>query len=677
MTTTAPGRTRSGRPAPYEVRVVRGVRVDTAEPGTTLGADVFLPVGAGPVPAVVSVLPYRRDVLGGAGCWDALHRFAAAGYASVLVDSRGLGSSDGTVRPPFDPAEAEDGVAAVEWAARQSWCSGPVGIWGFSYGALLALRTAARAPAPLRAVVSLMGLLDPERDFVHPGGARGAVGPLGVWGLGTLVNQLMPPLWDAVGEAEQQRWRERVEHAEPYLLDACGHPPGADVWRGRILDTGSVRAPTLSVGGWRDMFCDAAVRIYDLVRGPRQLLVGPWMHSAPDDAPDEPVDATALALRWWDRWLGPGDPAGPDAPVTIYVQGADPGWRKLPAWPPASTPTGFRGSSGGRLAAVGPALRGGYGGRPAPAADPAEVVGPAFRGGGRPAPAAEVVGTARPDPTLGTLSGLWGIPNGGFGGPLDQRDDDLRAVSVTGRPLAEPLLVVGRPTVTLDGPAPGDRVVVKLTDIDPTGRSTLVTGGILAPVTGVLRLDPTAYRFAAGHRLRLVVGAGAFPRVWPDPAAGDVRVTRLELALPVVFGGIGEPVDPPRPSPPLAGSRFTDTPRWEIVRDPLRDQVTVTVCDDLRVELPGGRAVLRQNTDIRATVARADPAGAELRATCAADVRLESGRRLAVRVELRLTCAEATAHGTVDVDSVTVVRRSWQVAVPPEAGRGEQGGERE
>src|SRR5258705_6516112 len=135
------------------------------------------------------------------------------------------------MRPPFDPGEGDDGVAAVKWAAGQSWCDGSVGLWGFSYGALLALRTATCHPAPLGAVVSVMGMLDPERDFVHPGGAAGCLTSFGMWGSSTLVNLLLPPLGaDRHRPDERRRWLDRAERAEPYLLDLVRHGPGDPIW---------------------------------------------------------------------------------------------------------------------------------------------------------------------------------------------------------------------------------------------------------------------------------------------------------------------------------------------------------------------------------------------------------------------------------------------------------------
>jgi len=619
------------------VSVRRGVRI-----GAGLGADLLLPDGAGPVPAVVALMPYRVDSLGGAGCWTTLRRFAETGYGCVLVDCRGLGSSDGPALAPFDPAEADDGVAAVEWAAAQPWCDGAVGIWGFSWGAALALRTATRRPEPLRAVVSLMGMLDPERDFVHPAGVRGMVGPLAVWGVGTLVNQLLPPLARFGDPEEQQRWRERIERCEPYLVDVGRHPPGHPVWRSRTVEANAVTVPTLSVGGWRDMFCDAAVRIYERVRGPRALVVGPWMHSAPEDAPDQPVDGTALALRWWSRWLTPATPAtaggaaaagtvadpeaAADPDVTVYVQGAEPGWQGLAEWPPPSSPQALAGP----------------------------------------------VASAPRDPTVGTLSGLWGIPNGGFGRPLDQRTDDARAVTLTGAPLADPLLLAGRPGVSVDhADAPG-RLVVKLTDVDPDGRSTLITGGIL---TGSNRtLDPTCYRVAAGHRLRVVVSDSAFPRVWPAPDGPDrLEPRRVEVRLPVARRA-GVPVTVERPSPPPDDPPWvTDTPSWEITREPISGRVAVVVADDLAADLPESGVALRQQAWLRAA---ADHTTADLHATHTVTARLPSGEELVVRVELFLDGRDDAVAGVVQVDGVPVAERHWRLPLP-EPGHGDERGEQQ
>ena len=215
----------------------------------------------GPFPALVTVVPYRKDGAAGVFYGPILRWFAERGYAGLLVDFLGTGSSDGSQRPPFDPGEADDGVAAVEWAARQTWSSGKVGMWGHSYGAIMSMRTAARHPPHLAAIAQVMGALDPERDFVHPSGARGCLGSVASWGLQTLASQLLPPLSGDSTAAEQARWQRRARDAEPWLLDLIRHGPGDPVWRSRAIDATAITVPSYCIAGWRDLFCDAHPRV--------------------------------------------------------------------------------------------------------------------------------------------------------------------------------------------------------------------------------------------------------------------------------------------------------------------------------------------------------------------------------------------------------------------------------
>lgn len=584
------------------MEVVRGVRIPTGEPGCTLAADLFLPDG-GPAPALVTVTPYRRDALGGVGVADLMTTFAEHGYAGVVVDLRGTGSSDGTLRPPFDPGEGDDGVAAVEWAAAQPWCDGSVGMWGFSYTAALALRTASLCPPALKAIIPVMGFADGERDFVHPSGVRGCATPLGVWLLGTVLDLVLPPLQAFADPAEQARWRHRVATADPYPMDVLAHDPGDPAWRSRVIDPADVEVPALCVTGWRDVFCGGAVALYDRLGGPKKLLAGPWSHSMPHQAPVEPVDFPALALRWWDRWLsGTDNGVDREPPVTAYVQGADPGWRHFASWPP-------------------------------PAKVSRHAV-PALSG--------------RVDPTVGPLSGMWGIPTGQYGFPLDQHADDLASLTVTGEPLNRPMLVLGRPVVTFRGPVP--RVVVKLVDVDPRGRATLVTGGVL---TGSGELEPTCYRLAAGHRLRITVAGGAFPRVWPG--AGDLALDGFEVAVPVGAPAEGQPAELPAPPPAGPGLWVRNEPCWEIRRDPGGPAVTVVMGGTGECADPTRAHRISLDSGLFAAVAQ--EASLDGRATTT--VHMGSGETVVVRVEVHSTVDTTTATGTVTVDDVTVASRTW------------------
>jgi uncharacterized protein len=640
----------------YSVRAVHDVRIPTGEPDITLAADLFLPEGAPRVPALVSVLPYRKDAFTGIGAASSLHWFAAHGYASILVDLRGTGSSDGQQRPPFDPGEADDGIAAVEWAAGQSWCTGAVGMWGMSYGAVMTLRTASQRPPHLRAIIPMMGMTDPGTHFIHPAYARGCLAPLGVWSMSTLLCQLLPPLGRYDDRAEQQRWHNRLRHAEPYLLDLHRNGPDSPVWPSRAIDAAAITIPALCIAGWRDLFCAGSIRAFEEISGPKKLLVGPWMHTPPHESPFHPADFHAIALRWWDRWLADlPNGADSDPAATLYLQGPEPQWRQFESWPPAGKPLRLAATAGSWTDAD------------------ADLQ-----------PRAIIEGR-RPGPAVGALSGLTGIPTGGFGLPLDQHDDDMRSLTFTGQRLDEPLLLAGYPavTITIDPAYALSRLVIKLTDVDPAGRSTLITSGLCTipqspqdadepartPVTWQLTLDPAAYRLTAGHRLRLVIADDDFPRLWPTVPAEDrddssefLRVTDVQLALPVIALAEGRPAVVPAPAdtqadpPPLV---LRSKPHWEIARDLTDGGMTVTVGGETVSYTPRRRHTLEVRSRISASALAGSPAAASIHGNATATARISNGQTITVSIDLYVTETTAAATGAISVDGSEIFCRRW------------------
>ena len=107
--------------------------------GVVLGADVYVPRGAGPVPAIAIRHPYGRRTPE-MGMAELGSFFARKGYACVVQDVRGKFSSGGV----FDPAvgEVEDGYDTVDWIANAAWCNGRVGLWGESYYGFTSLAAA-------------------------------------------------------------------------------------------------------------------------------------------------------------------------------------------------------------------------------------------------------------------------------------------------------------------------------------------------------------------------------------------------------------------------------------------------------------------------------------------------------------------------------------------------------
>src|SRR5499433_389734 len=114
---------------PRRVREIENLFIPLSD-GTRLAARIWLPEDAerNPVPAILEYLPYRkRD---GTAERDALtHPYVAGhGYAAVRVDMRGSCESDGLLLDEYTRQEHDDCLEVIAWLARQSWCSGSVGM---------------------------------------------------------------------------------------------------------------------------------------------------------------------------------------------------------------------------------------------------------------------------------------------------------------------------------------------------------------------------------------------------------------------------------------------------------------------------------------------------------------------------------------------------------------------
>jgi putative CocE/NonD family hydrolase len=608
------------------------------QPGVTLSADLHRPDTDRPVPVLVTVQPYRKD-FGGDGYATAADWFAARGYASLLVDLRGTGASDGVRRPEFDPGDADDAGAAIEWAATQPWCSGTAGAWGISYAANITFRVASRQSPRLRAIVALDHGLDPARDSVHPDGARGDLHALVNRGTSLLVQQLLPPLDGYDSPAAQERWRQRLDSAEPVFVDYARHGPGHPVWRERAIEGACVAVPTLCVGGSRDAFLDGLVDAYERIAGPKQLILGPWGHVMPHESAFAPIDFLPLALRWWDRWLGGRPVTAPASPVLLYLGGTTPRWRGYAQWPPAGDTLTF-GSHG----------------------DAVLHPGPASARDGQP------VGVYQPDASVGALRGLPGLGFGELTPALDQSDDDARSVSVTSAPLSAPLLLVGRPLLRVQLAA-GQRVrrlVARLCAVDEAGASNLLTIGVVnEPGEGAgydLALRPLAHRVDAGTRLRIALGDADFPRLNPLADAEPFTVLAVELALPQVPESAGVPVDlPVADRPPAPGSTPESAVQWSVERDPDSDELRVDFRADSGAQVSPHGYEHRTDSQLRAMVRPTQPAGAVLSGQHSARLRLASGEEVAAYAAVRCTGSALWAHGEVSVAGMRIHSRTWRL----------------
>lgn len=621
----------------HDVRLVRNVLIPLSD-GVHLAADLHLPETAGPHPTLVSFYPYRKDDI--IGSFTAYPRkwFAQRGFAHLLVDVRGYGGSEGKRAESFDPiGESRDAGEVVEWAAAQEWSDGSIGVWGVSYGGLMALAAGAARPPHLRAIAPVYGLWDIAADVTLPGGCPAMLGQH-QWSTMMLAQGLAPPTFRDAEGRWLRVWRERLRRIEEEGPEATfwqSHPePEEDYWRRRVLPLERIEVPTFLIGGWRDLFPEAVVRAYQRIAS-GQLLIGPWLHVPPDLAAREPLDWLPMLLRFFGRYLR-GDRTEEDPTVLIFVQGNG-GWRAASSWPP----------SAGRDWILRP---GAYG-----------ILGEHSSDGGDHYTAT---------PLVGVTGGQWDTQGTGMGYPLDQGPDDLLSLIYTTEPLSESLEIAGSPQAVLcidrlDVDEPFD-LVAKLVDVAPDGRAELITTGWARGRGGdnTVSLWATAWRLAPGHRLRLSVACADFPRVWPDPTSPRLRLDRgaSNVRVPVAPRGIGTPVDPPRPAPTPDSQRFPWTidgaPSWTVEHDLRNNGINVTLGGSETIRLPeGGTQTLRQHGS--AHVREMHPGSASVEAAVSIRIAYPGGECIEVEAETRAGRTWNVAHARVTLDGCAVLDRSW------------------
>lgn len=186
--------------APLKSETRDGMHIDWDMPirmddDLVLRADVFRPVGQGRWPVLLSYGPYAKGLSFQQGyqtAWQLMvsrfpevelgssnkyqnwevcdpEKWVPDGYVVIRIDSRGAGRSPGYI-DHCGRREAWDIYHCVEWAARQPWCTGKVGMNGISYYAVNQWHAASLQPPHLAAICLWEGLSDNYRDATYHGG---------------------------------------------------------------------------------------------------------------------------------------------------------------------------------------------------------------------------------------------------------------------------------------------------------------------------------------------------------------------------------------------------------------------------------------------------------------------------------------------------------------------------
>jgi putative CocE/NonD family hydrolase len=524
--------------------------------GVVLRARVTLPTGVdGPHPTALTTTGYnRRAGIGASGGGLVDH-----GYATVLVDDRGTGTSDGDWDSWGQRMQA-DYAEVLDWIVAQPWSDGRVGVTGGSYMGITSLFTAAHGHPAVKAVFAVVPMADAYRDIVFAGGQ---------------VNTAFIPLWMGLVTATgaPQHLAGAADFQVPMVADAAlGGESAYDgpFWRQRspIEVVPSIDVPTFVVGGLDDIFQRGEPLLYEALVAngvDARLLLGPWTHgSTGSGLPADGVPATDdLLLQWFDahvRGLDTGADCIP--PVTQYVRG-DERYASAPSWPvPGLRADRWYLHGDGTL----------------------DTTAPTTTEAGR--TYAQLLPTG--PCTRSTNQWLIGLVEP-TGCAADNRLDEAGSLTWTSEPAAAPYTINGPIQADVWVTTTGAEAVVSVavSDVAPDGTSTGLTNGLLLsrhravdparsrtldgqsiqpwhpfteeavlptspgePMLLPVEVFPTSATIAPGHRLRVTVAAYDVPHALPPlPAAvGTLAGVTTVLADPahpssVVLPIVGEAPD--------------------------------------------------------------------------------------------------------------------------------------
>lgn len=478
--------------------------------GVELLADRWAPRdGGNGMPTALYRSPYGRAAMFGLTLGRVM---AERGFQVLIVSTRGTFGSGGT----FDPMrqERDDGLATLEWVVKQPWFGESMVLLGGSYLGYVQWAVADRLPPQVKAMVPQVTESALTLEFLRKDGMsletpfRWGIMTDGQERRGALLRQPFSgrkndramstlPLREADVAA--------TGHRVGYVQDILNHDADSPRWSG--IDhrerVAGVTVPVSSIGGWYDIFLPGQLRDFRILQDAgrsARLTVGPWTHMSLDPLITRESLEFGLAHAR-------GEEPPPRAPVRLYVMGEE-AWRDFDAWPPKGyAPQHFYLQPDGSLSTVLPDESEPCGYRYDPS-DPTPAVG-------------------------GVLMRMRGA------GRVDNRRLEARpdVLTFTTDVLDRDVEIIGDVTAEIwfRSSLRHADVFVRLCDVEPRGHSYNVCDGLVSlsgadEITcATVRLWPTAYRFKAGHRIRVQVSSGAFPRYARNPGTGEPLVTAATL----------------------------------------------------------------------------------------------------------------------------------------------------
>jgi hypothetical protein len=523
--------------------------------GIELAGDLLRPNSVDPLPTLLHRTPYnKREQLTG-GSLDA-NRIATSGFNLFVQDVRGRFASGGIFNPYV--SEQSDGHQTLAWIMRQPWSKPAVGMLGRSYAGAAQWLAASGSPPPsgLLAIAPEVGGADFYEGWTYRGGVL-QFGYVLHWLLEDLIwpthdsrmksnSQEIENLLNCPSELYNRPWQilNLVDQLAPYYKDWLNHTQQDEYWRRVSAFDGisEMTAPSLSIGGWYDVFLPSTLAAFKRVRSTTRsrfaressrLIVGPWNHTQRNgvfstrtfdlDNRAKPFNLTDIHIDWFRSHLCNHStiPCGP--PVELYIMGVDK-WRNFEDWPPpqAKILELFLHSAGGANTVLGDGTL-----------------------------CMEVPDQARTDlyiynpndpaPTVDRFFEQGKVDVEILYGPTNKRHLENRSdmLFYTSAPLNSPMTVVGEILVVLYASfsAPSTDFTAKLFDVFLDGTPHLLCDGIIraghrGPAESVshechgevsrfvIEVGATANVFRSGHRIRLAISSSNFPRFDRNPNTG-------------------------------------------------------------------------------------------------------------------------------------------------------------
>lgn len=520
------------RPATYNVNVERDVAMTTRD-GIKLVADIYHPNADEQFPTILVRIPFSNTT-GNRLRADAVARFwTTRGYRVVVQGTRGRYKSEGHYYPLL--SERDDGIDTLKWLAKQPWFNGRLGMWGGSvFGYTQWVLADQTDPGPNALAIQIASTNFYE--MFYPGGAFSLESAL-FWA----VRSHGPVDKDPVLADLEKGYRgfplieadNRAAGDIAFFDDWVLHSARDTYWLAIDGDgrARNLKAPVLLMAGWYDPFLPTQLNDFITIRSSAmgrvahesRLVIGPWSHAdtvvppSGESLGDYRQSVLAPSIAWFDRQLRGVESEKHEAPVLIYVMGAD-RWREEQEWPLqrarvtpfyiSSEGNAAKDKSEGRLSGI----------RPIKQNADSYVYDPLA-----PVP-------SRGGAMLGPRAGI-ALQN-----EVESRNDVLVYTSDT---LNTDMEVTGplRAVLFVSTSAKNTDFVVRLVDVHQNGNAYNVSDGILRksyedvtnrPTKIEIDLWPTSMVFKKGHRLRIDITSSSYPRFDRNPNTGRDVATELE-----------------------------------------------------------------------------------------------------------------------------------------------------